>query len=166
MLQGSVSTTVEANPELIWQALTDKIEVAELNFPLPAEMSILQRSNDAVLRERVFEGDRIAERVTVDNTARKVTYTLVGHPTFEGYISHQLLRSDNAESHGCILAFTVDWRVKDLETPPEETPDMFELTNDDLFFLRELVERQASEMVPKTEQNGHTDSGDFENEIF
>lgn len=162
MRQGSVYTTVDATPELIWQALNDKIEVPRFNFPAPTEIKILQRFGDALVRERVTNGERIAESVTVDNAARKITYTLVGHPVYEGYICHQLLLSGYSETERCILAFTVDWRVKDTEERPVAR-DMFESTNDDLFFLCELVERQALGLsVPGLRSDAGSDKIDLQ----
>jgi hypothetical protein len=140
MLVGSVSTMVDAAPEHIWQVMLDKIETPTLNLPAPSEIKVLQRHSDYLLRERFVDSERILERVTVDNAARKITYTLLGHPNFEGYISHQLLRSDNTTMPGCILAFAVDIKLKHDDMSEEECPDLFELANDDLFLLKELIE--------------------------
>jgi hypothetical protein len=141
MLQGSVSTTVDATPENIWQLLTERIDKPELNHPEPAELNILQRNADYILRERHVGPDKFVERITVDSAARRVLYTLVNHPTYEGYISHQLLRSDSSGAPGCILAFTVDWKMR-AGDEIEDVPDMLEETNDDLFHLREAIEQK------------------------
>jgi len=140
MLQGSISTTVDAPPEHIWRVMVDKIDTPMLNLPTPSAIKILQRHSDYLLRERFVDSERILERITVDNAARKITYTLLGHPDFEGYISHQLLRSDNNSMPGCIVAFAVDIKLKP-ERELDEVPDMLEIATDDLFHLKDLLER-------------------------
>jgi hypothetical protein len=139
MLQGSVSTMVDASPDNIWRVLVDKIDQVELNLPRPTELNMLQNEGDTRLRERVEGEVRILEEVFLDPAARKITYTLVDHPQYEGYISHQLLVSANNTSSGSIVAITCDWRIKDGEFPIN-IPDLVELANDDLFHLRELAE--------------------------
>jgi hypothetical protein len=149
MLQGSVSTTVDAMPENIWQLLTERIDKPELNYPEPVELNILQRNADYILRERHVGPDKFVERITVDNAARRILYTLVNHPTYEGYISNQLLRSDSSGAPGCILAFTVDWKMRDGDEI-DDVPDMLEVTNDDLFHVREAIEQK--EMQQRAEE--------------
>ncbi len=143
MLQGSVSTPVDASPDYIWRLLTEKIEVPALSARRPSEIRILHRSNDVLVREMVLDGHVISERVIVDNGARKITYHLLEHPFFEGYVSHQLLRSESTAT-GCILAFTVDWRIID-GIEMDEQPDLLEMANDELFHVREYAEKGSAE---------------------
>lgn len=143
MLQGSVSTPVDASPDYIWRLLTDKVEVPALSALEPTEIRIVNRNNDVLMREVDFNNETITERVLIDNGARKITYWLIDHPHYEGYISHQLLRSDNTAT-GCILAFTVDWRLID-GVELDEYPDLLEMTNDELFHIRGLAERGTVE---------------------
>lgn len=140
MLQGSVSTTVDAPPEQIWKLLVDKVETAHSTEETPAIVHVLQRNGDLFLREYEHaEIGKFIESVLVDNAARKVTRTLVAHEYFEGYISEQILRSETNNSPGCIVAITVDWRLKS-DMRPDELPDVLQVVNDHLFSLKEQVE--------------------------
>lgn len=143
MLQGSVSTPVDASPDYIWRLLMDKIENPILSSLVPSEIRILQRGNEVITRETTCNSETITERVFIDNGARKITYSLIDHPHYEGYMSHQLLRSESTVT-GCILAFTVDWRLID-GVELDEYPDLLEMANDELFFIRELAEQGTPE---------------------
>jgi hypothetical protein len=141
MLQGSVSTIVEAAPEHIWRVLLSKIETPALNVPQPSKLKIMQRHGEAYMRERTTEGNYYTEQINIDNSARRVVYTLIDHPYFEGYISEQILRSDNQP--GCILAFTVDWKLRDDVQEPQ-LPDLLEMANDELFHVKDIVEHEVA----------------------
>ncbi|HEY9776110.1 MAG TPA: hypothetical protein V6C81_20270 [Planktothrix sp.] len=142
MIQGSVSTIVDATAEHIFRVLVSKIDTKALNRPEPSKLKVMQRHGEAYMRERTTEGQSYTERINIDNSGRRITYTLIDHPYFEGYISEQLLRSDNQP--GCILAFTVDWRLKDEVEYSEELPDLLEMANDELFHIKEIIEKEAA----------------------
>ena len=83
LLNTIYSTPVNAPKELVWQVLLDKMQNPDRYMPYPIkELKVLAHYQDGVLREITTPEMHAIERVTVDESAGKITYDILNYPSF------------------------------------------------------------------------------------
>ena len=55
----------------------------------------------------------MTERVKIDRTEHRITYTLMDHPTYIGYVRHELARTEGNGADHARLTLTIDLISKD-----------------------------------------------------
>jgi hypothetical protein len=79
----------------------------------------------------------VTERITVDEPGRRVVFTLVDHPVFDGAVVNEV----TADNGGLLsLTFTLDWRVKREE---DADTDMMPMVQGAVLHTKELAERRG-----------------------
>jgi len=90
MRKVSFSTDVYASLQIVWQLLLDKIEKPQNYNSDIAEVKILERYDDGLLREFRTQGIVIKERVTINEARGEVRFFIVEHPLFFGQVINRL----------------------------------------------------------------------------
>jgi hypothetical protein len=106
----TLSVSVDVNPpgatprltqEQVWRGLMMKAENALVFVPRMQACTVIERWNDGLLREVVFNGDRFREKITFSPTV-EVLFERVDTEDNAGWITNVISESE----HGLLLTFT------------------------------------------------------------
>jgi hypothetical protein len=118
----SYTTTLPVSIEQVWQHLLYKIEHPEAFVPGVSKVQVLEKKEDAVLRqmEIVLNGaaSAVIEKITWE--PYRVRFELVAHDIYDGYVDNVAAAIDAAHTELC---YSIHWRHK-------QTGEMF--TNEEL----------------------------------
>lgn len=109
------SQVVAAPRERLWELLLDKVENPAMDMPGIESCEIVERDGDRLTRRTTTMARTVTERVAIDRERHRVTYTMLDHPLYLGYIEHRL---DDTDGSGIQVTFTVDL------TPRTDTDDV------------------------------------------
>ncbi len=111
MPHATFTSTINAPVETVWALLLDKVEHPERYIPAITGSEILGRYHDGVLREMKTEKMKIKERISLDEQAREIRFTLVDHPFFTGQTINRLLPPlADFPNDPVTLTFALDWQ--------------------------------------------------------
>ncbi|MCW5977360.1 MAG: DUF1857 family protein [Bryobacteraceae bacterium] len=119
---GTYTTPINASRERIWEAFLDKARRPHRYIPYEVlDYKIHEEYPDGILREIRTAAMHMVERVKFDETAGTVTFTLVDHPLYEGYLRNQV--SPGAGESGGLPLVTYTMDVKPKTPEADEHPD-------------------------------------------
>ena len=105
------TTTVHATLEKVWQNLIYKIENPENFVPGISDVFVLEKNDDFVIRKMTVttpdNTTTLTEKITF--IPYKVSYFLVEHPKFEGYVDNDIKPISDDETE---ITFTINWKDK------------------------------------------------------
>lgn len=114
MQLGTYSSPIDISEDALWQLLVDKIENPARYVPESVESEITDRPEEGVwVRRMKTTGPEVVERITTDEQARRVTYTALENPVFDGTITNEIEQREDGE---VVLTFRA-------EGVPKEDPD-------------------------------------------
>ena len=109
MPRATFTSIIDAPFDRLWALLVDKVDHPERYVPGVIESEILERTDAGVLRRMQTAELTIVERITVDERARRVVFTLVDHPSFEGAVVNEVSPDGAVPLE---LTFALDWTAK------------------------------------------------------
>jgi hypothetical protein len=110
------SRIVTAPKDRLWAILLEKIENPAIDLPGVESCEIVEREGDRLTRRTVTLARTVTERVAIDRARHRITYTMLDHPLYLGYIEHRL--DDPEDGEGVTVTLTVDL------TPRTEADDV------------------------------------------
>lgn len=119
MTQATHRVAVDAAPELVWELLVDRVEEPERFMEGVEAIAILDRSDNAVLREMTVNGATVREWIRIDESGWEITFTLVDDPLYEGTTVHRVEVDYPATT--AMLIFSMDWAPLAPDTPDDPT---------------------------------------------
>jgi len=99
------SQVVDAPRERLWELLLDKVENPAMDMPGIESCEIIERDGDRLTRRTTTMARTVTERVAIDRERQRITYTMLDHPIYLGYIEHRL---DPGDGDGAVVTFTID----------------------------------------------------------
>jgi hypothetical protein len=119
---GTYSTPIKASRDRIWEAILDKAHRPHKYIPYEVlDFKIHEEYSDGILREIRTRDMHMIERVHFDEKAGAVTFTLVDHPLYEGYLRNQVAPGTKESGGLPVVAYTMD--VKPRTPEAENHPD-------------------------------------------
>ncbi|ABQ26391.1 AtaL-like protein [Geotalea uraniireducens] len=91
MLINTFQTLVHAQPATIWKILMDRVENPQNYLHGVESARIVERSAGGVVREMLWEGKRVRERILPEENENRVTHELLEHPIYEGRLITRLV---------------------------------------------------------------------------
>ena len=105
-----VSTPVFASAESVWAVLLDKMEHPQRYIEDALDVDILERGAKGLIRQLVLPGGvTFRERVVSHPAAQTITFTLLDHPLYDGWVLNRLQK--DAEGH-TELVFELEWTLR------------------------------------------------------
>lgn len=141
------SSPVNASFETLWGMLLDKIENPHRYITSVEETKVLERYDNGILREMKAPGLHLKEKITVDEQAREIKFTLVEHPLFSGEIINKVDIPDRGKSgEPLILTFTQNWEPLHESAASQINPEqMAETIKNAVIHTKQLAEQQDGE---------------------
>lgn len=137
------SSPVNTSFETLWNILVDKVDNPYRYISEVKESKILKRYNDGVLREMKTDKMTIKERITVDEQAREVRFTLVEHPLFTGHVINKVfLPSNNYPNNPLKLTFILDWQPTNEEAEKINPEEVELMIQDGVLHTKSIAEHQ------------------------
>lgn len=156
MPYGTFSTPVNAPVDFIWSRFDEKARTPHRFIPYKVEdFKVHEVYPDGILREIKTAEMHMKERVKFDKEHGTVTFTLVDHPLYEGYLMNQVA-AGNSDSGGLpVITYTMD--VKPRSAEAEKHPDAAwfntasqpEAVKKAVMHMKQILESEA----PKTDSN-------------
>lgn len=140
------SNSVNASLETVWNLLLDKIENPKRYIAAIEESKILDRADDGVLREMRTPKMIVKERITVDEQAREIRFTLVDHPLFTGQTINRVVPPSNDRPDDPLtLTFTLDWEPSNQEAQKITQAEVAQTIQHALLDTKRLAEQQDAQ---------------------
>jgi len=119
---GTYSTPVNSTVDVIWKTFDEKARKPHRFIPYEVlDFKIHETYPDGLLREIRTKEMHMTERVTFDKANGTVTFVLVDHPLYEGYLMNKVTPG-TPESGGLpVIAYTMDVHARTPES--ENHPD-------------------------------------------
>lgn len=114
MPQYKYKVFVNADFDVVWQKLMDKVEHPEKHVEGIRHVEILEHDTDHVLRVVYFENNQwesLKELIVPDKATGMIVYRLIDHPYFEGETINTC-RTTN-QVYQSELEFEIHWTLKD-----------------------------------------------------
>ncbi|BBD70580.1 ethyl tert-butyl ether degradation EthD [Nostoc commune NIES-4072] len=152
-LYATYSIPVNAPLETVWDVLLDKMQNPQPYIPhVVEEFKILERYNNGILRKIRTPRMQMKEKVTVDEQAKKVIFTLVDHPLFTGELSNQVTLPANHNSGSLpIVTYTIDLQPTNDKALEQEEAEWFikaaqpEAIAQAVHHLKNIIENQVNQ---------------------
>lgn len=112
MPQASYSSPVNSSLTILWNLLLDKIENPQKYISEVKESKIIEKTPNGVIREMQTSKLKLLEKITVDETAKEVCFTLIDHPVFTGSVINKIDIPAN-DGEPLLLTFSLNWQPKD-----------------------------------------------------
>ncbi len=100
----------------VWEGLLMKVDDAKTFVPLMTKCDVIQRLENGVVREIIFDGMALKERI-IFYPKRKVEFLRVGVGDEMGTIWNEILEDDDGELH---LRFAFELEVPNLSSEDEK----------------------------------------------
>jgi len=143
MIQASFSSPVNASLQTLWNLLLDKIENPGRYIAGVEESKILSRDENGVLREMRTCERIIKEKITVDEQAREVRFTLVDHPLFSGQVINKIIPPlNNHSTNPPTLNFTLNWEPANEEVQKNSQEELTQMIHDAVLHTKSIAEQQ------------------------
>lgn len=104
----SHSERVICSQERLWSLLLEKAQHPERTIKQVTESKILQKYDDGYLREMTAVGMNFKERITINEKAHEIKFTLVDNAEFDGYFLNKIEGKDGE----LVLTYVQDWVLK------------------------------------------------------
>lgn len=137
------TSPVNASFETLWGMLVDKVENPQRYIPEVEAVNILERYEDGILREMKLPGMQLKERITINEEAREIKFTLAGHPLFAGEIINKIDTPLHDKSgNSLMLTFTQNWQALNDEAGQMNSEEMAQTIKKAVLHLKELAEEK------------------------
>jgi len=149
MLNANASSPVNASLETVWNLFLDKVENPGRYIKAVRQSTVLERYDNGVLREMKTDKMTIKERITIDEKAREVTFTLVDHPLFTGATTNRIVppRSNRPEEPLTVV-FDLQWEPRTPESEKIVTrEEVNAITHHAVLDLKQIAEQQQASQV-------------------
>jgi hypothetical protein len=105
------SERISCTQEKLWALLLDKAEHPERTIKQVTESKILAKYPDGFLREMTAIDMNVKEKITINDKAQEIRFTLVDNENFDGYFLNKI-ENKNGD---LILTYTQDWKPKNTQ---------------------------------------------------
>lgn len=136
---------VDADLQTIWRVLLDRIENPQRYLAGVESFDFPESTEEYAIRDVVFEGVTLRERITIDEQQGEVRYELVDHPLYVGDVVNALIPpAPNDPKAKPVVQFRMNWQPRNSEA---ETLDveagavMQESMRDAVHFVKEMAEK-------------------------
>ena len=110
------SVPIQADIQVIWRILLDKIENPQRYLQFVEETNFLEDNEDYVIREMKTPDMTLTEKITVNESMGEVCFELIDHPLFEGKVINSIIPpAPDAPQPIPVWTITMDWRPKNDE---------------------------------------------------
>jgi hypothetical protein len=137
------SIPVNASIKTLWDILLDKVENPGKYISEVKKSQIINKYHDGVLREMKTEKMTIKERITLDEQAREIIFTLVEHPLFTGYIINKIILHPN---NVLMLTFILDWCYSSDKSKKISQDELTQMLRQGVLDTKRIAEEQEARM--------------------
>ena len=117
MLHATASSPVNASLKTVWSLLLDKVENPGRYIKAVKGSKVLTRYDDGILREMKTDKMTVKERISIDEQAREVKFTLVDHPLFTGETINKIVPPpSNRPEEPLTVTFVLQWEPRTEES--------------------------------------------------
>lgn len=134
----SHSERVRCSQERLWDLLLEKAQHPERTIKQVTESKILQKYDDGFLREMTAVGMNIKERITINEKAREIKFTLVDNAEFDGYFLNKIEGNDGE----LVLTYLQDWTPKDKNATKDFDLQFLPVMKNAVLAMKKLAEAQ------------------------
>ena len=144
MLHATFSSPVHASLTTVWGLFMDKVENPGRYIKAVKASQVLERYDDGILREMKTDKMTVKERISIDEQAREVKFTLVDHPLFTGEtINKVILPPYNQPEGALIVIFELQWEPRTEESENIVTQEEINaVTQHAVLDLKSIAEQQ------------------------
>jgi len=144
MLNATASSPVNASLNTVWRLFLDKVENPGRYIKAVKESKVLARYDDGILREMKTDKMTVKERITIDEQAREVKFTLVDHPLFTGQTLNKIVPPPNNHPEEPLeVVFVLQWEPRTPESEKIVTAEeVSAVTHHAVLDLKSIAEQQ------------------------
>ncbi|MBD2043721.1 AtaL-like protein [Microcoleus sp. FACHB-672] len=137
------TSPVTASLETLWGMLVDKVENPQRYITEVEEVNVIEKYEDGILREMKLPKMQLKERITINEEAREIKFTLAGHPLFSGEIINKIdspLYDKSGDT--LMLTFTQNWQALNEEAGQINQEEMAQTIKNAVLHLKQLAEEK------------------------
>ena len=127
---------INCTQEKLWGLLLQKAEHPQKTIKQVQKVKILQKYNDGFLREMTAMEMNIKEKITIDDKAGQIIFTLVDNTEFDGYFLNKI-ENKNGE---LILTYIQDWKPKDQNVKQDFDQQFYPVLKNAVLAMKKLAE--------------------------
>ena len=134
----SHSERVSCSQERLWGLLLEKAQHPERTIKEVSESKIIQKYDDVFLQEMTAVGMNVKERITINEKAHEIKFTLVDNAEFDGYFLNKIDGKDGE----LVLTYLQDWIPKDKNAKKDFDLQFLPVIKNAVLAMKKLAEVQ------------------------